>query len=64
MTQSLFDDQGFYTDEARDLSSETHETLKELFDSYVRNDYSHRDIANIMRKAVEDLEMDYTLGHI
>jgi orotidine-5'-phosphate decarboxylase len=64
MAQSLFDNYGYYTEDASELAKETHDAIKEVFDKYVLEDYSHRDIANIMRKAVEEMEMDYTLGHI
>lgn len=64
MAQSLFDNQGYYTDDASELARDTHAAVKEVFDNYVREGYSHRDISNIMRKTVEEMEMDYTLGHI
>lgn len=46
----LFDDDEEFTDEARKISSELENSIERLFFNY--SDYSTRDIANLIHRAV------------
>jgi hypothetical protein len=50
--KSLFNDKDKYTKEADDLDRKTTKLIEELFDEYVNNGFSIRDIASVMKESI------------
>lgn len=60
--KSLYDANGKYTSQATDLDNATNQACKALFQAYMDQGYSYRDIAGIMRTAITDLELMSAMG--
>jgi hypothetical protein len=60
--KSLYDHNHRYTPEADALSNETHLALQGIFDRYIAQGYSPREISHIMQADVWELELSAVLG--
>lgn len=59
--KSLYDENGKYTEDAMKLDRETNEAIDDLFNKYVADGYSPREISHVMMATVSEIELTLLL---
>jgi len=60
--KNLYNDDDTYTYEAANLDEETHDAIVSIFNKYVKEGHSIRQISQVMQMTVIDLELSSILS--
>lgn len=62
LIKSLYDDKARYTSQASDLDAETYHALLSIFNKWIKEGYSPREISHLMQATVIDVECSTVLS--
>ena len=62
VTKKLYAEDDRYTEVAQALDKDVHAMLKPLFENFIKEGYSARDVSHVIKAAIGDIELETILG--